>query len=154
MDIGKWFEKKTKEALDVIQSLNMAMQYRFPDSNSARNYLQAQPGDHMLLINGTAILIEEKCSNRYSTLRSGFSGMWSKKQASYHRLWNRSGCPSWVVFCDHQREWVEIWRGDLLAGLRVKGKKIPANYYPMAEGSIKSLVPLIKQAVDLTGETK
>ena len=147
-DIGKWFEGKTQDALKEIQAEGGSMYYRFPDSNAARNYLAAQPGDHMLLTRGIAILMEEKCSEAYESLSSGFSSLWSKKQAAQHRVWHRSNNPSWVLFCDRTAEKVEIWDGRVVANMRVTGKRLTSSYYPIATAHISNLKGLILMAVE------
>jgi hypothetical protein len=142
-DIGKWFEGKVQDALKELQAQFPAMFYRFPDSHAARNYLQKQPGDHLFLIKGKAILIEEKCSETHESFRGGFSSLWGKPQAAQHRVWHRAGMPSIIMFCNRIDETVEVWDGRKLAILRATGKRIPANMEPMRTGLIKNLKSIL-----------
>lgn len=128
-DIGKWFEGKVYTALQEIQSKYLAMAHHFPDTKSARNLLPAQPGDHFLLVPGMSMLIEEKCSAVHASLRAGFSSLWNKRQAAFHRKWHRAGHPSWVMFCNYQTDQVEIWRGEDIAMARSKGERIAAEAF-------------------------
>jgi hypothetical protein len=153
-DIGKWLEGKAKGSFSEIQETHESMYYRFPDSRSAQNPMSAQPGDHLFLVGGKAILVEEKCSEKYASFRSGMSSLWSKKQAAQHRKWARAGGISWILFCHYQTGAVEIWntsqRGGL-ALLRGQGKRLPAQVYPIGEGSISNLTSIIKTAALLSG---
>lgn len=143
-DVGKWLEDKTKEALDQIQANSMAMYYRFPDTKAARNPLPTQPGDHLLMIEGKPILIEEKCSEKHDSFRSGMSSLWKKKQAAYHRKWHRAGGTSWIIFCNYYSELVEIWDAQHLVHLRAMGKRIPKTLQPLAVGPIDKLSEMIE----------
>lgn len=146
--IGAWFEAKTYAALSEIQATCPAMVHRFPDTKSARNLIPAQPGDHLLLIHGMAILIEEKCSETHDNFRSGFSSLWPKKQVAMHRKWHRSDCPSWLLFCDYCTDNIEVWAGDLIAKARAEGKRMPINVEPIVTGTITSFNETLLHAID------
>lgn len=147
-NIGTWFEGKLKEALETIQYTHKsAMYHRFPDSKAARNYLQKQPGDYLLLIEGLPILIEAKCSEVHDSLRAGFSSMFEKPQATQHFLWQRGGGRSWVVFCNRNTEQVEFWDSAYLHQLRVQGKRIPKSLLPEYVAPLKTLKDCILSMV-------
>lgn len=159
--IGAWFEGEVEMALKEIQATQAAMWHRFTDSKAARNLVKAQPGDHMLLIWGMPILIEEKCSLKHDSLRHGFSAMWPKKQAAKHRLWHRADAPSLVIFCNYNQRIpetympTEIWDGRSLAMARSQGKPIEKIMYPMVEGQINTLEQdILKAATELSQEYK
>lgn len=143
--IGVWFEGEVETALKEIQATQAAMWHRFTDSKAARNLVKAQPGDHMLIIWGIPILIEEKCSIKYDSLRKGFSALWPKKQAAKHRLWHRAGGPSLIIFCDYDQavaldfHRVEIWKGEPLARARSTGSPISKHIKPEVEGVVNTL---------------
>ncbi len=138
-DIGKWFEDKVQDALKQIQSKHTAMFHRFPDTRAARNILPAQPGDHMLIMNGMAILIEEKCSDVHASLRNGFSALFPKEEAAQHRKWHRAGMPSWILFCNYSNKQVELWQGYRLATLRATGLRIPKDFRPTVRCDLADL---------------
>lgn len=138
-DIGSWFEDKVAGALKEIQDTHKSTFHRFPDSKAARNLLSAQPGDHQFMYEGMTILLEEKCSEAHSSLRGGFSALWDKRQAGFHRKWHRAGIPSAVLFCDYCAKDVEIWDGIQIATARVEGERVPAEVEPIVTCPIKTL---------------
>ena len=146
-EIGKWFEDKIQAALKEIQSKRNAMCHRYPDTRAARNPLPAQPGDFLLTIDSKAILIEAKCSSVHSCLRSGFSDLWPKGEVAFHRLWHRSGHPSWVMFCDYTTERVDIWYGRDIATARAQGKRLPAGVEPLCSGTVSNIKDTMLEAV-------
>lgn len=143
--IGSWFEHQVEDVLKEIQATHPAMWHRFTDSKAAQNLVKAQPGDHMLIFGGLPFLIEEKCSIKHNSLRSGLSSLWSKKQASKHLLWHRAEAPSLVIFCNYQTGLqedllgVDIWDGKDLAKIRCAGKQIPKNVNPLAACTVGTL---------------
>ena len=152
--IGKWLEDKVKEAMDYLKKEYPCNYYRFPDSKAARNYLPKQPGDHLFLADGFAVLVEEKCSETHDSLRGGFSSLWKKSQAAEHRKWHRAECPSWVIFCNYNSEDVEIWDGEYIAMARSKGDRIPSNVKPIVIGHIDNLHNLILEAINYESENR
>jgi hypothetical protein len=138
-DIGKWFEGKVQDALKEIESERKATFHRYPDTRAARNILPAQPGDFLLAIDGLAILIEAKCSAKYDSLSSGFSSLWPKGEAAFHRMWHRAGHPSWVMFCHYDTGKVHIWNGEGIALARATGAKFPTSAQLLAEGDIETI---------------
>ena len=150
--IGKWFEDKLHPALKSIQSKQKAMCHRFPDTRAARNPLPAQPGDFLLNMAGMAILIEAKCSSVHDNLTSGFSSLWPKGEAAFHRLWHRSGQPSWVIFCHYDTEIVHIWAGEDIAYARATGQKLPRSLRPLVTGTVDTLELCLLKAVVLQKE--
>jgi len=147
---GKWFEDKVTGTLKEIQEKHPTMFHRFPDTRAARNILPAQPADYLFAMRGTALLIEAKCSEVHEGLRSGFSSLWPKPEAAFHRKWHRSGCPSLVVFCDYITEKVEIWQGTEIAKYRAFGKPIPKHVEPLVIGFVGNLKEIILEAVDIS----
>ena len=143
--IGAWFEHQVEEVLKEIQATRPAMWHRFTDSKAAQNLVKAQPGDHMLIMRGVPFLIEEKCSLKHNSLRSGFSSLWSKKQASKHLLWRRAGAPSMVIFCNYASDvpedlmGVDIWDGGVLAKIRCSGRQIPKTVNPWGACRVETL---------------
>lgn len=156
--IGNWFEGEVQDALKELQATKPCAWHRFTDSKAARSLVQAQPGDHMLVAGGLAILIEEKASMKYDNLRSGFSSLWPKKQAAKHRIWHRAGGPSWVIFCDYDQSGaesdncVEVWPGRPLADARAIGVKIPTNVEPILTCRVNSLVENLWTCVEYEWE--
>jgi hypothetical protein len=146
-DIGKWFEGKIQDALKETESERKSTFHRYPDTRAARNILPAQPGDFLLAIDGLAILIEAKCSAKYGSLSSGFSSLWSKDQAAFHRMWHRAGLPSWVMFCHYDTGRVDIWDGGSIALARATGGRFPVSAGLLAEGDIKAIKDTILAAV-------
>lgn len=144
--IGKWLEGKVQTAMREIQAEHHAVYYRFPDTHSARNFLPSQPGDHLFAIDGRVYLIEEKCSEKHRLLESGFSSLWGKKQAAFHRIWNRAGIKSLIIFAYKPEGLVYIWDSAPLAKLRSEGKRIPGDMSPLAFGKVTDLGGLLLEA--------
>jgi len=88
--------------------------HRFYDSRSAGSYLPNQPGDFLLVINGQAVLVEIKTSEKHSSLSSCFSSHVSKTQLAHHRLWMRAGAQCWFLFGYFNVEpFYELWGSDV-----------------------------------------
>jgi hypothetical protein len=129
-NIGLVFQDKTGELLRAIEEETggRIRAVRLYDTSSARgNSLPAQPGDHLVVMHGKTILIEEKASEVHSSLRSGLSSLMDKPQAGQHRLWARTGNPSVVIFYSAVTGVVEFWDGLLVANHRNEGKPLPAD---------------------------
>lgn len=136
--LGYWFEDKVRDALASIQKYEPSMFHRFTDSKAARNTVAAQPGDHMLLISGRAVLIEEKASTKHTSMRSCLT-MLKDKQVAFHRKWHRSGNPSIVAFYSKVNDGIELWNGKLIAYHRVAGQRLSASDKPLAVCTLKTL---------------
>ena len=135
---GYWFEDKVRDILKEIQSSTPSAYHRFTDSKAARNMVAAQPGDHMLLIPGKAVLIEEKASTKHHSFKSCLT-MIENRQIAFHRIWHRAGHPSLVIFHSVESEQIEIWDGKLVAKHRVAGKRMGMTEKPIAVCYLKSL---------------
>lgn len=68
--------------------------YRFVDSSLARNFIQAQPSDRLIVYKGMAILVEIKSSN--DPVRFPLKNI-SKKQIGYGRRWVMAGAKSMFI---------------------------------------------------------
>ena len=157
--VGNWFEGVVQDALKELQATKPCAWHRFTDSKAARSLVQSQPGDHMLVAGGLAILIEEKASMKYDNLRSGFSALFPKKQAAKHRIWHRAEAPSWIIFCDYDESnkneldnCVEVWGGESLATSRALGVKIATNVEPIITCRASRLVESLWTCVEYEWE--
>lgn len=136
--LGYWFEDKVRDALVAIQEKVPSMFHRFVDSKAARNTVAAQPGDHMMLIESKAVLIEEKASTKHKSMRSCMT-MLKNGQVAFHRKWHRSGNPSIVAFYSQVNDSVELWNGKLVIYHRVAGQRMASSDKPMAVCKLKDL---------------
>ena len=105
----KEFHDLVWDAINVLKTEQGAFSYAFPDSYAARGqFMQAQPGDMMLLWPRRAILIEVKYSEVHLDILSMLKseGAHAKRQLAKHRLWHRAGHPSLFVF---RRKDGKVW---------------------------------------------
>jgi len=150
MDIGKYFEKKVQDILKELQAEYPCTFYRFPDATAARNSMTAQPGDHMLLFNGRALLIEEKASEVHESLVSCAANMIKKKQAAMHLKWARSGNESIYLFYSRITGNVELWDGEYVATQRASGNKLVEGKPHSINFSIKRLKIILLEIMEAT----
>lgn len=148
-NIGKYFEKKTQEALKSLQEKRPLYYYRFPDATSARNAFTAQPADHMIAYNGTVLLLEEKASDVHECLKSGASSLIKKKQAAMHTKWLRSGNKSIYLFYSSITGMVDIWDGEYVSKCRVSGKQLDGERGIITYGPIKDLESILLETIKL-----
>lgn len=94
---GKLLEGKLQTALQDFMTNKPSFYYRFYDTQSAGNYLPAQPGDFLWLIPGVpAILVEAKSTEAHATLKK----LVKPEQRGKHRLWIRSKHLAAFVYAD------------------------------------------------------
>lgn len=98
--------------------------HRFYDTHSANMFLPAQPGDHLVVKDGQATVIETKYSGKYISLVPCFKDMVDGKQLAFARLWTRAGANYVVVF--QGATGFEMWAGALLYRKHVTGE--PLNW--------------------------
>jgi len=108
---GKFSEGKVTEALKRMEEKYKATYVRLYDSTSAGgSHIHGQPGDFILAVKGTPVLLEVKSSIKRSclsscTLRHAFS----KGQILGARLWARAGASALCVFHHVHYDFMEIW---------------------------------------------
>lgn len=117
-DVAAYFQRRAeREAMGY---------HRFYDTHAAGNFLPHQPGDHLVVVNGLAVLIETKCSEKYASLYSCFSGMVKPEQIGSMIYWERAGAHYFVVFkstLDIDTPY-ELWLGADLVEARKSGKRL------------------------------
>jgi len=97
--------------------------HRFYDTHAANTFLPAQPGDHLIVKNGHATVIETKYSSTHISLVSCFSAVFNNSaQLTFARLWARAGAGYWVVF--QGVSGYEVWSGDLLYEKKLAEKRL------------------------------
>lgn len=132
-DIGKRFEADIKAALDELQSRFPIYAHRLYDTHSARgNFLPSQPGDWIIASPTGGHLLEAKASEIYDSLRSCLSSHVEADQAAAHRLWSRTGQPSWFLFYSERTFNLELWEGLVVGECRARGKVLPREGQPGA----------------------
>lgn len=123
--LWKWFEGKVGIIGKDLMSSEPVRFIRFHDTHAAQGrYLPAQPGDFAAVVPGGCALIEVKTSEEHESLTQGFSSLMSKRQAAEHRMWNRTGNPSLIIFYSGVSENVELWEGEYAAPIRVQGRQL------------------------------
>lgn len=125
----KLFEQDVQGLFKARQELEPLVYHRFYDTAAAGNFLPAQPGDHLIISRGHAILIETKCSTVRPSLRSCFSNMVKNTQIMKHRLWQRAGATTFFLFRadlpsgkNH-----ELWDGRGVVKARLGRHLLPKN---------------------------
>ena len=110
---GKRFEKDVQACLDRLKETGMLAYVRLYDTRSAGgNYIPAQPGDFIVSAGGFGHLIEVKASLEHDSLKTGLSSLVPIEQAASHRLWQKSGSPSWFLFKSMASRKIELWDGE------------------------------------------
>jgi hypothetical protein len=115
--------------------------HRFYDTKSAGAAMPSQPADFLMIVNGQAIFIECKHSEKYATLRSCFSGHVDDQQIASAKLVLRAGAHYYVLFAGTDML-VELWPGAHLIEQRTCGKPLKLNYrhaYPSVSEAIQCL---------------
>lgn len=118
----KKFENKVQRHFEQRAENERLVYHRFYDTASAVGFLPAQPGDHLVIWQGTPILIETKYSKRFASLSSCFSEMVGDGQIGSHRIWLRAGAQT--LFAFQGTDGYELWWGAHLAECRVAKKRL------------------------------
>ncbi len=122
---GKEFEEDFRLWLKHLTEKHGAMYHRFYDTRSAGAYLPDQPGDYLLIWRGAPHLWELKSSGAHNSLAAGLGTLMSKEQATFHKLWQRAGATTHVLFWQQVTGEVELWHGGHVATVRhEKGRRL------------------------------
>jgi len=97
---GKLLETAMQKALTDYCQTHPVLFHRFYDTHAARNWLPAQPGDFLLVVQGRAILIECKSTITGAHLNKLARG--NAAQIGKHKLWLRAGGLSRYVYLNIQ----------------------------------------------------
>lgn len=113
---GDWVEGQVQEALDRIYRSGPVFYQRLYDTRSAGSYLPAQPGDFIVVANGTPFLVEVKASGKYPSLESAgaMRALIKDHQMLGAHLFARAGGRSLVIFYGRRSRRLEIWDGALV----------------------------------------
>lgn len=120
---GEYLQDKLHEAGKLYEKKMPAMWHRFFDTKSARGHLlPAQPGDFMLLTPWKGILIEAKSTDEGTPLLSLIqSDSSARNQVGKHRIWHRTGHPSYYIWADIRTKEVRAYRGYAVVSAFVGG---------------------------------
>ena len=110
-------ERQKREPLTV---------HRFEDTAAAGNYISAQPGDCMVVSNGSLLLIEAKWSGTHDSLTQCFSKAVSDKQMMFARLWARAGAYTFLAFAGKDNI-IELWDSAHCARIRAEGRRLTGS---------------------------
>jgi len=127
--LGKEFEEDIGSEFKKLMSITKTYFHRLYDSTSAGAFLPSQPGDFIVLYEGTPWLIEAKSSTKFDSLagKRETLGLFDSAQIAKMRLWHRAGGKVGVLFKSHDTGTVELWHGLYIANcfntprLRVAG---------------------------------
>jgi hypothetical protein len=119
----KKLEEGVAEYYRKLAETEPIIYHRFYDTKASVNmFLPAQPGDHLVVKDGKAIVIETKHSVKHLSLVACFKSAVSPEQLAFARLWTRAGAAYWFLF--KGTSGVELWSGSLLYQHHVKGTKL------------------------------
>lgn len=125
VDIGKWWEKRIKEALKSLERHHGVFHHRMKDSHAAGRIVGTSPADFLVAYNGHAQLWEAKASEVHPSLRSCLASMVSDTQVGYHQLWTNNKCLSFFLFYSDSTGEVEVWEGHVVVAARKAGRPLP-----------------------------
>ncbi len=124
-NIGKWFEGKTDDILKEAKGKKQCTFVRLYDSYAAQgNMLGNQPGDFIVMADGTGILLECKSSEVHGSLRSCLSANVEDHQGAAHRIWVINGGAALFVFYTGITDEVEFWEGSYVGTCKAAGKPL------------------------------
>ncbi len=117
--------KKTEAIFDDMYKNKLGIVwYKFTDTYAARNFVQAQPADRMLVHKGQVWLVEIKSTNDIA--RFPLKNI-SKKQVGFGRYWRAAGAKE--VFIIHQIPWNKFYFVPFnFIDEKFKGKKASINW--------------------------
>lgn len=108
MERWKKFEQDVQSYLTTQAITRPLVLHRFYDTRSAGASLPTQPGDFLVIYNGSPILLELKSSETHDSLRGCFSSAVPATQVAFHMLWKRAGAETWILFLGADGRY-ELW---------------------------------------------
>lgn len=139
-DVQKYFLKRIETEPMVY--------HRFYDTASARGFLPAQPGDHLVIYRGLPILIETKSSEKHDSLIRCFSSHVPSEQVGSHRLWLRAGAMTLLSF--KGTAGLELWPGEELVEARTNGRRLRASSIISKGDTLEDIFSFIRERGEAT----
>lgn len=110
LDKGKWAEKEAQGYLEKRSQASCSFSYhRLPDSHSARNFLQAQPADYLVVSEGNTTLLEVKESANPLRIPKAKISQWG----ALYRFHLAGASVLVLVYMSAHQKWVYLTGDDL-----------------------------------------
>lgn len=122
----KKLEQRVQEFFEYKAETDLVTYQRFMDTHAAGAFLPANPGDHLVIAHGKPLLIETKYSSNHTSLSSCFASHVSDQQLMFHRLWNRAGARTFILFQGKGYVY-ELWDGGHCSWVRVNNKRLSGS---------------------------
>lgn len=108
--MSKKLWQRWQAAIGEASQASPVFYHRFYDTRSASSYLPAQPADHLLLLNGHGILLEDKSTEVWETAEAAYrNDLFDGRQLAKHRIWRLRGGSTFTTVYYQSIDTAELW---------------------------------------------
>jgi penicillin-binding protein-related factor A (putative recombinase) len=127
LDKGKWAEKEAQKCLEKLSQASCSLSYhRLPDSHSARNFLQAQPADYLVVSGGNTTFLEVKESANPSRIPKAKISQWG----ALYRFHLAGASVLVLIYQSTHKHWVFLTNSALFEGFEDCPASFPLTNLP------------------------
>lgn len=120
--MSKQLWQRWQSAIGEAAQASPIFYHRFYDTRSAKGYLPAQPADHLLLLNGHGILLEDKSTEVLNTAEACLvAGIFDNRQLAKHRIWRMRGGSTYITVYYERTNKAELWDSAVIDKRNLEG---------------------------------